>query len=48
MKTKLQRNDRMNISYMPPELHKKIRIYCIKEGITLATWAKNAHESLTK
>lgn len=47
-------NDRMNISYMDKALHAKIKIWCVnetkkrKENVTLAKWAKEAHESLTK
>jgi hypothetical protein len=44
---KPRRNDRMVIAYMPEVLHKKIRIYCLKHGISLAKWCEIAHESLS-
>lgn len=41
------RNNRMVVAYMPGGLHKKIRIYCIKQGISLAKWCELAHDSLS-
>lgn len=47
-------NDRMNISYIDKNLHAKIKIWCINETkkrgnqVTLAMWAKEAMEALTK
>lgn len=47
-------NDRMNISYIDKNLHAKIKIWCINETkkrgeqVTLAQWAKEAHDSLIK
>ena len=46
-KPKPKATDRMNISYMPKELHKKIKIYCVNKGITLAKWSELAHEALS-
>lgn len=41
------RNDRMVIAYINKKVHTKIRIYCLKHGISLAKWAEIAHTSLS-
>jgi len=41
------RNNRLVIAYIDPELHKKIRIWCVKNQKPLHQWAKLAHEKLS-
>lgn len=43
MKNKIERYEITNID---PKVKEKIKIYCIKNKITAAMWAKKAHESL--
>lgn len=44
---KPQRINRMVIAYIDKKVHKNIRIYCLKNGITLAEWARLANEQLS-
>lgn len=41
-------NHRMVVSYIPVELHKKIRKWCISNDASLHEWAEKAHDCLAK